>query len=242
MSQDDIFQKPLTQVVDFVFNKAVVDVFPDMIRRSVPGYDNIISMLGVFASQYASEKSRIYDLGCSLGAATLACHQQIPERHIKYYCIDNSQAMLDQCENNLKKHMPEASKTFVCDDVRNIEIENASMVILNFTLQFITPSDRLALIKKIHNGLQPNGCLVIAEKTLFKDTNTQNHMTEWHHQFKRANAYTELEISQKRAAIENVMIPDTTETHLSRLKKAGFQHPLQWFQCLNFSAFIAEKV
>lgn len=242
MSQDDIFQKPLTQVVDFVFNQAVADVFPDMIRRSVPGYDNIISMLGVFASQYATENTRIYDLGCSLGASTLACYQQISNRDIDYYCIDNSQAMLAQCESNLTKHMPEAIKTFVCDDVQNIEIQNASMVILNFTLQFISPSDRLALIEKIYSGLQTNGCLVIAEKTLFNDTNTQDHMTAWHHQFKRANAYTDLEISQKRASIENVLIPDTTETHLSRLKEAGFQQPLQWFQCLNFSAFIAVKV
>lgn len=242
MPQDDIFQKPLTQVVDFVFNEAVVDVFPDMIRRSVPGYDNIISMLGVFASKYAYEDTRIYDLGCSLGASTLACYQQIPNRGIEYFCIDNSQAMLSQCESNLEKHMPSTNKTFICDDVQNIDIQNASMVILNFTLQFIPPSDRQILIEKIYRGLKAGGCLIIAEKTLFNNSETQELMIDWHHQFKRANAYTDLEISQKRAAIENVLIPDTTETHLSRLKEAGFKEPLQWFQCLNFSAFIAEKV
>lgn len=242
MSQDDIFQKPLTQVVDFVFNKAVVDVFPDMIRRSVPGYDNIVSMLGVFAAEYTTENTRIYDLGCSLGASTLACFQQIPNRRVNYYCVDNSQAMLSQCEINLAKHMPAANKTYVFDNVQNIDIQNASMVILNFTLQFITPEDRLALIQKIYHGLQPNGCLVIAEKIRFDDKSMQNTMTKFHHQFKRANTYTDLEISQKRAAIENVLIPDTKETHLSRLKEAGFQQPVQWFQCLNFSAFIAEKL
>lgn len=242
MPHDDIFQKPLNQVVDFAFNEAVADVFPDMIRRSVPGYDNIISMLGVFAAQYASENTRIYDLGCSLGASTLACHQQIPNANVSFYCIDNSSAMLNKCQTNLDKHMPGSNKTYICADIQNIDISNASMAILNFTLQFIKVSERLKLIQKIYDGLLPGGCLIIAEKIIFEDKYSQKRMIQWHHQFKRANAYTDLEISQKRAAIENVLIPDSEDTHISRLKQAGFQHPMQWFQCLNFSAFIAEKV
>ena len=240
MKQDKIFANS-QQVVDFAFDDSVADVFPDMIRRSVPGYETVIALLAVLANQYAQNNSRIYDLGCSLGAATLSMHQQTRTLDLEHICIDNSKAMIKRCESRLERLMPEANLQLFCEDIENAEINDASVVVVNFTLQFLAPDARLALLKKIYDGLLPNGVLVLSEKLVFENGVENQHQIDWHHNFKRANGYSDLEISQKRADIENVMIPDTFQQHQQRLLQAGFEESYQWFQSFNFASLVAIK-
>ena len=131
--------------------------------------------------------------------------------------------------------------TFIEGDIRDIAIENASMVVLNFTLQFLEPSERQALLDKIYQGLNPGGALVLSEKFSFEDAKVGELLFNMHHDFKRANGYSELEISQKRSMLENVMLTDSVETHKARLHKAGFEHSELWFQCFNFGSLVALK-
>lgn len=240
MNQDKLFDNP-QQVVDFAFDDAVADVFPDMIRRSVPGYEAVISLLGVLAQQYAQPNTSVYDLGSSLGAATLAMHRQTRTLGLKHICVDNSEAMVKRCKSRLTRHMPDADLRVVCDNIEDIEIENASLVVINFTLQFLSPESRLALLTKIYKSLLPNGVLVLSEKLVFEDKDENQRQIDGHLTFKSANGYSDLEISQKRAAIENVMIPDSLEVHQQRLQQAGFTESYQWFQAFNFASLIAIK-
>jgi tRNA (cmo5U34)-methyltransferase len=126
-------------------------------------------------------------------------------------------------------------------DIRDIDIQNASMVVLNFTLQFLVPDDRQRLLDKIYQGLNPGGALVLSEKFSFEDASVGELLFNMHHDFKRANGYSELEISQKRSMLENVMLTDSVETHKARLRKAGFEHSELWFQCFNFGSLVALK-
>lgn len=240
MKKDQLFADN-QQVVDFAFDDAVADVFPDMIRRSVPGYETIISQLGVFASEYSQEHSNVYDLGCSLGAATLAMHRQTRSLDLTHIGIDNSAAMIKRCESRLKRLMPEAQLQLKCENIENTDIQNASIVVINFTLQFLTPESRLQLLKNIYEGLLPGGVLILSEKIVFENARKNQSMIDWHHGFKRANGYSDLEISQKRAAIENVLIPDSLTQHQERLQQAGFSRSYQWFQSFNFASMIAIK-
>ena len=240
MSQDKLFDNP-QKVVDFAFDDAVADVFPDMIRRSVPGYETVISLLGVLAQQYAQPNTSVYDLGSSLGAATLSMHRQTRTMGLKHICVDNSEAMVKRCQSRLARHMPDADLMVVCDNIEDIEINNASLVVINFTLQFLSPETRLALLTKIYKGLLPKGVLVLSEKLIFEDEDESQLQINWHLTFKSANGYSDLEISQKRAAIENVMIPDSFEVHQQRLQQAGFKESYQWFQAFNFASLIAIK-
>ncbi len=240
MNQDKLFDTP-QQVVDFAFDDAVADVFPDMIRRSVPGYETVISLLGVLAQQYAQPNTNVYDLGSSLGAATLSMHRQTRTLGLKHICVDNSEAMVKRCQSRLARHMPDADLMVVCDNIEEFEINNASLVVINFTLQFLSPESRLALLKKIYNGLLPKGVLVLSEKLVFENEVENQGQVNLHLTFKSANGYSDLEISQKRAAIENVMIPDSLETHQQRLQQAGFKESYQWFQAFNFASLIAIK-
>ncbi len=240
MKQDTLFAKP-QPLVDFTFDDAVADVFPDMIRRSVPGYETVISLLGGLAKLYAEDDSNIYDLGCSLGAATLSIYSQTRTKNLKHICIDNSEAMARRCQSRLVRHMPEANLKVLCENIEDTNIENASVVVINFTLQFLSIKSRLALLKKVYQGLRPNGILILSEKLLFSDEQQNQLQIDWHHSFKRANGYSDMEVSQKRKALENVLIPDTFEQHLSRLKQAGFEQSYQWFQAFNFASLVAIK-
>ena len=240
MNKDTLFDNT-QQVVDFAFDDAVADVFPDMIRRSVPGYETVISLLGVLAQQYAQDNTNVYDLGCSLGAATLSMHRQTRTLNLKYICVDNSEAMVKRCDSRLTRHMPEADLSVICDNIEDIEIKQASMVVVNFTLQFLAPEVRLSLLTKIYNGLLPGGALVLSEKLIFENKDENQLQIDWHQTFKSANGYSDLEISQKRAAIENVMIPDTLQKHQQRLQQAGFENSYQWFQSFNFASLISIK-
>lgn len=238
---DTLYANPLAQVRDFSFDETVVNVFPDMIKRSVPGYATIIHMIGNLAERYAQANSLCYDLGCSLGAATLAMRHRINAANCKLVGVDNSHAMIARCQQVIAADSAELEVDLHCADLCDFPIHNASVVVLNFTLQFIPIEKRGLILQNIYAGLKPNGVLILSEKLAFDDEQHQQLMIELHHNFKRANGYSDLEIAQKRTAIENILIPETLTTHRQRLKDAGFSSVDVWFQCFNFASIIAIK-
>jgi len=241
MTKDELFARPLGKVSDFVFDEKVVKAFPDMIKRSVPGYQTIISMTGALADKYIQPDTNCYDLGCSLGASTLAICQNCSDRRFDMIAVDTSPPMIEQCQSMLKNLDVKQNIQFICDDANKIEIKNASMVVLNFTLQFIPKEQRDALITKIYQGLVPGGIVVLSEKVKFNDAHLDELMIDLYYGFKAANGYSQLEISQKRTALENVLHPETLDTHKQRLRSSGFAWVDVWFQCFNFASMIAIK-
>ncbi|ATC57358.1 MULTISPECIES: carboxy-S-adenosyl-L-methionine synthase CmoA [Vibrio] len=239
--KDIIFSAPIDKIGDFTFDERVAEVFPDMIQRSVPGYSNIISAIGMLAERFVKPHSTIYDLGCSLGAATLSMRRHIHQEGCKIVAVDNSPAMVERCKLHINAYRSDTPVEVIEADIREIEIHDASVVVLNFTLQFLSPEDRLALLEKIYVGLRPGGILILSEKYIFEDETAHDLLIDLHHDFKRANGYSELEISQKRSAIENVMRPDSITTHKARFKKIGFSSYEVWFQCFNFGSMFAIK-
>jgi tRNA (cmo5U34)-methyltransferase len=239
MSKDNIYTLEDAESGSFEFNSAVADVFPDMLRRSIPGYDASISAIGQLAARYVQPGTRCYDLGCSLGAATLAIREAITARQCEIIAVDTSPAMTERCRDLVAKDQSPTSCTVLDADARHIEIENASMVVMNYTLQFLPVDERLAMIRKIRDGMIEGGVFVLSEKVADDDPEVESLLVDLHHEFKRANAYSDLEISRKRTALENVLIPETTDTHLQRLRDAGFSHCNVWLKHFNFASIIA---
>lgn len=239
--KDLLFSTPISQLGDWTFDEKVAEVFPDMIKRSVPGYTNIIAMIGMLANRFVTPDSNIYDLGCSLGAATLSIRRNIKQPNCNLYAIDNSSAMVERCKTYLAAFKSDIPVEVICADINDIEMQNASMIVLNFTLQFLAPVKKQQLLNKIYSALNVGGILVLSEKFHFNDKMIDELLVEMHYDFKRANGYSELEISQKRSMLENVMLTDSITTHKSRLRKAGFVHVDTWYQCFNFGSIIAIK-
>lgn len=241
MKKDTIFSTPIEKLGDFTFDDTVAEVFPDMIQRSVPGYSNIITAIGMLAERFVTDNSQVYDLGCSRGAGILSVRRNVNAKNVKIIGIDNSEPMVERCRSHINAYQSDIPVEIHLGDIRDVEIENASMVILNFTLQFLPPNDRLSLLKKIYQGLKPNGVLVLSEKFTFENQAMNELLIDLHHTFKRANGYSELEVSQKRTALENVMRTDSITTHKQRLQEVGFNQVELWFQCFNFGSMIAVK-
>ncbi|MCE2460333.1 MAG: carboxy-S-adenosyl-L-methionine synthase CmoA [Pseudomonadales bacterium] len=228
--RDRLFDEP-RQLVDFAFDETVAAVFPDMIRRSVPGYETVVALTGLLAARHLDNAGRCYDLGCSLGASTLAVLRAMGTNPCEVIAVDSSAAMLDDA-----RRLPgfDDRVDWVEADVREVEIDDAQVVVLNYVLQFLPVKDRLPLLARIRAGLRPGGVLIVSEKLA-----AGGYFDGLHREFKRANGYSELEISQKRAALENVMRIDTEEVHLARFRDAGFGATRVWFRCLNWASFVA---
>ncbi len=240
-NKDRLFVEKLLST-DFVFDEQVANVFEDMINRSVPGYSTIIAMIGVLAERYCQEHSKIYDLGCSLGGATLAAASRVDCQNYSVVAVDNSAAMIKRLENKLLK-LPQFSDSVECrcENLHDTKIRDASVVILNFTLQFIPLADRAELLARIYRGMRSGAVLIISEKITFPDEVLNQLFIEMYHRFKEDMGYSKLEISQKRSALEKVLLPETLTSHRDRLQQIGFHSIDVWFQCFNFASMVAFK-
>ena len=235
--KDQVFAKPLSDVKAFEFNENVAHVFQDMISRSVPGYDLLLRLIGLYANVFVQDRSNIYDLGCSLGEVSRVVAQQTGNLDCNIIAVDNSASMIDKCQQQ-----GEANKiNWLCDDIENIEIRNASMVALNLTLLFIDSDKRQPLLNRIAKGLNAGGVLVLSEKVLLDQDLENERMVQLHQAFKKTQGYSDLEISQKRTALENVLVPDQQIIHTQRLKEAGFSEVYLCFRCFNFVSYLAIK-
>lgn len=240
-SRDELYASPRSVISRFRFDEQVARVFPDMINRSVPGYGLMLEMIGVITARYAQPGSRLYDLGCSLGASTLAMRQALPDAQYHLIGVDNSAAMIDRCREILARDSHPAPVELRCEDVQSSELRDASVVTLNFTLQFIPLEQRVALLERIATALRPGGALILSEKLASSAPEEDRCLIDLHHDFKRSRGYSDLEIAQKRAALEEVLRPEAFESHRERLHRAGFSAVYLWFQCFNFASILALK-
>ncbi|MBT2969334.1 MAG: carboxy-S-adenosyl-L-methionine synthase CmoA [Candidatus Thiodiazotropha sp. (ex Ctena orbiculata)] len=240
-NKDRLYAEAQDSVSDFVFDERVAGVFPDMINRSVPGYGTIINMIGTLAAQHIQAGTYCYDLGCSLGAAMMAIHASIDTKDVQLVGVDKSPAMVARAKAKLAECCQDPPVELICADIRDLRIQRASMVVLNFTLQFVPAEERVSVLKMIHHGMLSGGLLVLSEKIALPDEASQQLFTEMHHGFKKAQGYSDLEISQKRSALEDVLIPETLRCHIERLKAVGFSRVEVWFQCFNFVSLLAIK-
>lgn len=244
MPHDTLFATPQEAIAHFSFDEKVAACFPDMIGRSVPGYGQITAMTGVIAKRYLPAHAHIYDLGCSHGAATLALCQQLGHRPFSITAVDLSPAMITQARTHLEKHLDTATLSQITleeGDLAAMSYRPADMIVINFTLQFLPVDQREAVLAQLYHALTSGGILILSEKITCESRDAERTLFELHHDFKRANGYSDLEISQKRSALEDVMRTDTLAIHHDRLDRVGFARHFTWFQYLNFASMIAFK-
>ncbi len=240
ISKDRLFEQQFNQVKNFAFDQQVTDVFPDMIKRSVPGYDTILKSIAMYCMQYATKNSNIYDLGCSLGAVAVTAAIATKEKTCQIIALDTSAPMVKKCQSIIEKKQLTSKVDVQQKDIVKAEIINASVVISNFTLQFIPKTNRMDVIRNIYQGLNPGGVFILSEK--FKSHQCDDEfLIEHYHAYKKINGYSNNEIQAKRQALKNVLIPDSQLEIKERLEKAGFTKVVKWFQCFNFASFIAIK-
>lgn len=239
-ARDEVFREA-QPVADFAFGQNVAAVFDDMLDRSVPFYQEMQRMIAEMARDFSVEGTNIYDLGCSTGTTLLHLDAAITRR-VKFIGVDNSPEMLKKCREKMAAHSFQHELELVCADLnQGVRIENASMVLLILTLQFVRPLYRDTLVKAIHQGLNDNGCVILVEKVLGEDSVFNRLFIDYYYGMKKRHGYSELEISQKREALENVLVPYKLMENREMLLRSGFRYCDVFFKWYNFCGLIAVK-
>lgn len=243
MKKDRLFARLTKKSKAFNFGKDTAEVFDDMLMRSVPFYAETQRMIVEIAKSFAQPKSNIYDLGCSTGVTLSGLTRSIQDETVRIIGIDNSQAMLSKARINLRKKGYLNRCVLQKGDLNeNIKFNNASVVIMNLTLQFVRPLHRDSLITDIYRGLRKNGCLILIEKVLGENLIFNQAFINLYYDFKRRHGYSELEIAQKREALENVLIPYRIRENLLLLNRNGFKDTDIFFKWYNFCGLLALKI
>lgn len=240
MARDTLFENK-TPAEKFEFNERVADVFDDMLDRSVPFYKHVIEMTAEILGRSLQPDDTVYDLGCSTGTTLISLARKLASPDLHFIGIDNSKAMLDRALRKAEMFSLSDRIDFIEKDITEAEISGAGGVILNYTLQFIKPATRLEFLQSIYNGLRRNGVLVLSEKIVCRDKGLDGQFLDSYHSFKKRRGYSELEIANKREALENVLIPLTIQENMELLLQAGFTRVSTFFQWFNFVSFIAAK-
>ena len=239
--QDEIYSSGNLSGLPFSFNKEVTEVFENMIDRSVPGYKTSMKLIELHARKYLQNDTNCYDLGCSLGAATKAMLDSAEGKRVRILSIDNSKAMIDKCIKNFVSSIQRGFLEFREEDIMKTDIQNASLVVLNFVLQFLDLDKRDILIKNIYRGLNPGGALIISEKIHYESDQQTLVTTSLHHSYKAQNGYSEMEIAGKRDALEGVLITETEKALIKRMTRIGFRTSEQLMLNLNFTTYLFTK-
>lgn len=239
MNKDRFFAEPMKRIRPFEFDQDVADVFDDMVARSVPFYHEIHRIIKDLLNYTFEPGDKIYDLGCSTGTTIELMSQHLWDQQASFIGVDNSAPMIEKAKAKLANlwHPHE----LLTANLQEVEIENAGMVVMNYTLQFIQKSDRMHLLQKINEGLRPGGIFVYAEKIDSQDQDVHQLLTRLYYDFKKRQGYSELEIAQKREALERVLTPYTPEEQLDLLKRAGFTRASMIFRWYNFACFLGIK-
>jgi tRNA (cmo5U34)-methyltransferase len=241
MNRDENFRTPKQLVEDFSFGEETARVFDDMLDRSVPFYPEIQRMIGELAADFATAGSRIYDLGCSTGTTLLCLDRAVPAG-VTLIGIDSSEDMLEQARQKFRHAGLAHPHELICRNLeQDLELSNASVVIMNLILQFVRPLYRDRLIQTIAQGTQTRGCLLLVEKVLGRNSTLNRLFIRHHYEFKKRNGYSDMEIAQKREALENVLIPYHFEENRELLLRNGFRACDVFFRWYNFCGMIAVK-
>ena len=241
MTKDKLFADKKEKLNDFNFGKETAEVFDDMLERSVPFYRELQRMIGEIACEFAVDGTNIYDLGCSTGITLTTVNEHV-KKDVTFIGFDYSQEMLDKCKENFIMNNFPGRYELMCRDLnQGVLINNASVVILNLTLQFIRPLYRDQLIKNIYEGLNTNGCLILVEKVLGNNSTFNRMFIEFYYRLKKQKGYSDIEITRKREALENVLIPYRLDENKELLSKNGFSQLDIFYKWYNFCGIVALK-
>lgn len=239
--EDKVYADRIAKITEFRFSPSVARSFDDMALRSIPFYAEVQRMCAELAHNFYQKGSFIYDLGCSTGTTALYLSQIFGEEGFHYLGLDNAEAMVGTARENCQALPRQHNVSFAVEDILEIPFDKASVIIANYTLQFIRPLQRTQLIRRIFDSLQPGGAFLFSEKILESDSDTSRLFNRFYFELKKRNGYSKLEIAQKREALENVLIPYRVDENMAMLHDVGFENFNIFFKWYNFASFLACK-
>lgn len=238
--RDNLFAEPAPETRDFDFGADTARVFDDMLDRSIPQYHELQRMIGELAGEFARPGTRVLDLGCSTGITLQTLRSRVPA-DAQLVGVDYSRPMLELAAERLRAGEGAPVELVEGDLNKGISVANASVVVLNLTLQFVRPLHRETLVRQIHDGLGEHGVLILVEKVVGEHSMLNRLFIKLYYDMKMRNGYSGMEIAQKREALENVLVPYRMEENMELLRRCGFPQVEVFFKWYNFCGFLAVK-
>lgn len=223
------------------FNKEVACCFDNMLKRSIPDYDNMRQLVFNVGRNYVKVGHWIIDIGCSNGNAIEPFVRRYGD-DLSYFLCDVSEPMLNECKE--KYGYIEGHNEF---RVENYDIKNgmpdikACLILSILTLQFTPIEYRQKIIQSIYNQLNNGGAFILVEKVLGNTYQLDSMMVDEYYKIKADNAYTQEQIQNKRKSLEGILVPITANWNEDLLSKAGFRQIDCFWRFLNFAGWIAIK-
>lgn len=239
--RDTLFTDPVSPTADFQFSPSVAEVFDDMLRRSVPFYQEMVAMTASLLATFVPPQETVYDLGCSTGQTLIELARRLAAHQLRWIGIDNSAAMVDKARLKAQAYSTGEAVRFILADILHCPLEPAGAILVNYTLQFLRPPQRPAFLRRLHQALRPGGILVLCEKTISHTPALNRAFIAYYLDFKRQQGYSEIEIAKKREALENVLVPFSVAENVEMLHQAGFPQAEPFFQWFNFVGLVARK-
>jgi len=223
------------------FNGEVVELFDKHISRSVPLYKEGHDLICDMSDFFIKPDSLCYEIGCSTGTLILklAAHNQTkPEA--RFVGIDIEKDMIEKAQDKASKTKG-LNVSFIADDVTQLELDSADLIVCYYTVQFIKPSVRQKLIDRLYEKLNWGGALLLFEKVRGADARFQDILCALYNDYKIREGYSADEIIAKSRSLKGVLEPFSTQGNLDMLKRAGFVdiNTVQKYLC--FEGFLAIK-
>jgi tRNA (cmo5U34)-methyltransferase len=244
MERDRVFSSTSARGSDFEFNTEVAAVFDDMLVRSVPFYVEQHHLILEIAEKFWTEGTTVYDLGCSTATMLVELSKKLGNK-ARLVGYDNSEPMLERARAKVAnaglRERVEVRMADLNADLSQMPLDNAGIVTLCWTLQFVRPLKRDPLIRKIYENLVDGGVLIVTEKILTNSSHMNRFFIEFYYDFKSRNGYSEEEILRKREALENVLVPYRVDENFEMFRRNGFEITETFFQWYNFAGFLCVK-
>jgi tRNA (cmo5U34)-methyltransferase len=206
------------------FDASVANEFDAHARQNIPGYEDVVGVSLAIAKACCAPGDRIAEIGCATGY-TLGQLEQAGFQAL--VGVDSSQAMLDRCR---LRH-----STLVCSSEFPAQLGPFKLVLLNWTLHFVAPTDRGAYLQKLAAALADDGILVLTEKT------HQSSLVEGlYHGFKKSRGMSEADIAAKKRSITGVLETLPHSWYLQTLERLGLDAEIVWAQ-YGFVTYMARR-
>lgn len=223
------------------FNQDVVDVFEDMLSRSIPGLEDMRNTINLIIKSVIPLGGSILDIGCSDGQQLASLQaMEAPAMQLKLFGVDNSREMIqkavERCGPSVKflhHDMCEGKPRFSNGPIKY------DVILSILTLQFIPVELRPEILFYIRNAIRSGGRFIFVEKVTFSDYENQTLMTKVYHDIKRENGYTTDQIKTKNISLRNVLVSKTIEDNTKMLHDAGFDHVTTFWQNTAFVGWVA---
>ena len=204
------------------FEFDTIEDFDKHINLSIPSYETLSDVFTGVACAFAQPESSVVDLGCSTGKFL----SELPKANdCNYIGIDKTKL------KNIHKGFE-----LTIGDVEKVlpNLDNVSVVVSMFTLQFMGKLKRKRVLSHIKEKVLEGAIFLVAEKVYLDDPLIQTLVHKMHIQEKRKSFYDK-EILDKDTQLAISMFCKTEKELLEELSEIG--NVSKVWQSYNFMGF-----